>query len=693
MKKIWTIFLAAMFFAASPALAQDDSQAAPPPDAQSSPPVNPQSGQPADVVQQANSQPGMARISVIQGNVSTERGDNGEWNAATVNTPVAPGDRVSTGNDSRAEVQLDGSNVVRLSSNASAKVATLARNQIQIQVDEGLITYSILRGSDAAVEIDTPNVAIRPRGEGQFRIQVNNAAETRMIVRYGSADVATQQGSTTITEGQTITVAGTDNPQYQISNAPARDEWDTWNNDRNQVILNAQSWRNTNRNYTGSEDLDGYGHWQNVPDYGSVWVPSVGPGWAPYRAGRWVWEPYYGWTWVSYEPWGWAPYHYGRWFVYGGNWVWWPGPVGVYPAYYPVWAPAYVGFFGWGGGGWGFGVGFGFGWGWGHVGWLPIGPCDWYHPWYGHWGVGYHATSFASIHNTTAINNGFAPIARGGVHPYSNIGGLHNDMRLREGFTSMEGRDFGRSAVPGHQAGIDEATLRQASLVSGRMPIEPTRASYSASGRAANASTIHNSPARMFNSSMAPHTTLATRSNFSSGSRGQNMNAQTHSFTPPSSNRAAGANSSDRSFSSESSRMYGAPSARSNWHPFTPPSNAGRVEGAQSYSAPSQNGHEFQSPSSNYNRPQASSGYAYRAPGNPQFHSPASNLRGSASNSYRPPLNLHQPVVRPRGSSSGYSVPGNHGGGGYRPPSSGGNHGGGGGFHGGGGGSHGGRGH
>ena len=83
-----------------------------------------------------------------------------------------------------------------------------------------------------------------------------------------------------------------------------------------------------------------------MPDYGQVWTPYATAGWAPYRDGRWVWEPFYGWTWVSYEPWGWAPYHYGRWFFYGSSWCWWPGPLSVYPAYYPVWAPAYVSFFG-----------------------------------------------------------------------------------------------------------------------------------------------------------------------------------------------------------------------------------------------------------------------------------------------------------------------------------------------------------
>src|SRR5882762_10179092 len=50
---------------------------------------------------------GVARISLIHGDVSTQRGDSGDWGSATLNQPVVPGDRVSTNDKSRAEIQLD----------------------------------------------------------------------------------------------------------------------------------------------------------------------------------------------------------------------------------------------------------------------------------------------------------------------------------------------------------------------------------------------------------------------------------------------------------------------------------------------------------------------------------------------------------------------------------------------------------
>jgi hypothetical protein len=426
--------------------------------------------------------PGMARVSFVHGSVSTQRGDNGAWVPAIVNTPVAVGDRVSTGPDGRAALQLDYADILRMSSSATAKIAQLDRNNIQVQIGQGLTTFTVLKDGQAAPEIDTPNAALHPNGSGEYRILVNSDAETEIIVRSGSADVSTPQGSTNVDAGQMITIAGTDNPEYKTSSAPAPDEWDAWNNDRNQKIETAQSWRKTDPYYTGSGDLDGYGVWSEVPDYGPVWIPSEAPGWAPYRAGRWVYEPYYGWTWVSYEPWGWAPYHYGRWFVWGGSWVWWPGPVAYNPYYYPVWAPAYVSFFGWGGGGWGVSVGVG---GFGRVGWLPCGPGDWYHPWYGRGGRDYHFVDMRDGFRDRHFRDGFAPLDHR-RHAFSNFNEASRNERVRAGFSSMEGRHFGREAVSRHQNRISTAEFRQARMVGGRMPFTPTRASYNPTGRAAN---------------------------------------------------------------------------------------------------------------------------------------------------------------------------------------------------------------
>jgi hypothetical protein len=431
---------------------------------------------------------GVARISLIHGDVSTQRGDSGDWAAAALNQPIVNGDKVSTGVRSRAEVQLDHANILRFGDNSLATIADLSRTQIQVQVERGIIDYTVFKGTEADVEIDTSNVAVHPaQKDGIYRVEVTSSGETQVIVRKGEAEISTPQGSTRVEKGQMVIVRGSgDGAQYRVAEAPSKDSWDSWNSDRDRIIRDAESWQHTNRYYVGSEDLDSYGRWVTVPDYGSVWSPVVAVGWAPYRSGRWVWEPGWGWTWVSYEPWGWAPYHYGRWFMYNSSWVWWPGPVYGYPRYRPVWAPAYVSFFGFGSGG-------GFGFGFGSVGWLPVGPCDRFYPWYGRYGSRFNQVNVVNITNITNVHRGFghgfdgiAPLRAGGA--YSNLRRATVDARVRQGISTVPAEHFGKGRfTPGT---VDREVFRGGRMMAGNLPVVPTRESLSASNRPAAPATL-----------------------------------------------------------------------------------------------------------------------------------------------------------------------------------------------------------
>jgi hypothetical protein len=429
---------------------------------------------------QAGTQPAVARISLIQGDVTTMRGDSGQWTATTINTPVMPGDQIATGAGSRAEVQLDYADVVRLDQNTVVKVADLTRSRIQLQVARGRVDYVVLQGAQSTSEVDTPNVAIQPDRPGTYRVDVNSQDQSRLTVRRGEAQASTPQGSTTVREGQLITIQGTNNPEYHIADAPARDGWDSWNRRRNRSIEDAKSWRYTNHYYTGAENLDANGHWVYVPGYGWCWTPYENAGWAPYRMGRWVWEPYYGWTWVSYESWGWAPYHYGRWMFWDDDWVWWPGY--VTPVYYPVWAPAYVSFFGFGYGR--FQFGFGLGYGFNSIGWCPLGPADPFYPWWGG-GRSFNVVNITNITNITNVNQfNYARTQRiigvnGRTFYSSNLRGMMVDPRMRGGVTMVSAHEFGRGYVPHHLQPVHFTALRQADIVRGTLPVVPSRASLS----------------------------------------------------------------------------------------------------------------------------------------------------------------------------------------------------------------------
>ncbi len=77
-------------------------------------------------------------------------------------------------------------------------------------MSRGLIDYSVFKGTEAEVEIDTANVAIHPsQKDGVYRVEVNSEGETQVIVRKGEAEISTPQGSTQVEQGQMIVVRGT----------------------------------------------------------------------------------------------------------------------------------------------------------------------------------------------------------------------------------------------------------------------------------------------------------------------------------------------------------------------------------------------------------------------------------------------------------------------------------------------------
>lgn len=384
---------------------------------------------------------GVARISLMNGDVSVRRGDSGEWVAGVVNAPLLTEDSIATGPNSRAEVQFDASNVLRMGAGAELRLAQLEYGRTQLELAHGVATYRLLRIGDSNVEIDTPTVSVRPARQGSFRISVNDNGETEVTARNGDVEVFSPHGSQWVRAGQTLMARGTGgDAEFQVVQAGGLDEWDHWNENRDRTIMQSVSARYVGPGVYGAEDLDNSGTWTNVPEYGNVWRPTaVGADWAPYQSGRWVWEDWYGWTWVSTDPWGWAPYHYGRWFHHDRmGWCWYPGLITA--RHY--WSPALVGFIGFGGGG---GVAFGFG----NVGWVPLAPYEVFHPWWGHYG----SHGFNRSINVTNVN----------------ITTVYRNSNYRNGISAVGANDFqaGRFHSIMRTSGAQVGT---AGVVRGQMP-------------------------------------------------------------------------------------------------------------------------------------------------------------------------------------------------------------------------------
>ncbi len=413
---------------------------------------------------------GVARISLINGDVSVRRGDSGEWVAGVINAPLLTDDRVATGPNSRAEVQFDASNLVRLGGNGELRLTQLESARYQMELARGVMTYRMLRSSDGNIEIDTPSLSVRPSRQGSFRISVNDSGETEVTARNGEVEVFTPRGSQWVRDGQILMARGTSSDaEFHVTAAGGMDEWDRWSDNRDRTITQSVSARYVGQGVYGAEDLDANGTWSNVPEYGNVWRPTVDADWAPYQSGRWVSEDYYGWTWVSYDPWGWAPYHYGRWFHDGGGWGWYPGS--IYSRNY--WSPALVGFFGFGHGG--FGGGFGFG----NVGWVPLAPYEVYHPW---WGRGNHGNrGFDRSINITNVN----------------ITNVYRNAGYRNGISAVAAGDF-QSGRFHNVMRTSGAQVGSAGVIRGQMPFTAGSANMRFSDRAATVVPRDNGNSRAF---------------------------------------------------------------------------------------------------------------------------------------------------------------------------------------------------
>ena len=605
---------------------------------------------------------GVARISLMNGEVSVRRGDSGEWVAAALNAPLMAEDRVLTAAGARVEVQFDGANMARLASMTEVRLGQLENGHFQLQLARGLVTFRVLRKSPAQVEISTPSVAVHPMAQGVYRIEVREDGSVEITVRSGEAEVATPQGSERLPAGKTMMVRGDPaDPEFQVAQAIGIDDWDKWNQRRDQELERSRSYNYVSPDVYGAEDLDASGSWVDTPPYGPCWYPRVEEGWAPYRHGRWSWMDYYGWSWISYDPWGWAPYHYGRWF-YGSNhgWAWWPGA--RYGHHY--WSPGLVAFVGWNSWG-GAHVGIGFG----GIGWIPLAPFERYHPWYGR---GYYS----------GYRNGYFG---GGLNVVGdvNIGHLYRNARFRDGVTAVDTHGFISGRAGGPLRGGSELT--RGSLVRGVLPVTPGRESLRMSDRPVRMTNLPRggSDGRFFSRMQTARTDRVsfdqqrrgleqmTRRTFGGTATGvgQGLNSGARSVAPQSGWRQAGGNAASGSATGGSNnwRRFGEPGSGTGWR--SAQTNRASVPGGGVSRSGGEGWNRFGTGSANSGRSVASPGTITRTVDRGQYYGGASQ-----------PVRISPPIVRERAPSSGgsnYSRPAQSSGGGGAH-SGGGSHGGGG---------------
>jgi hypothetical protein len=315
----------------------------------------------------------VARLSYISGDLGFLPAGATDWSDASVNRPLTTGDRLSTSQGARAELEFGGGSL-RMDGQTDFGLLDLNDQLTQIELTQGTLNLTVRHlDQGQSYEIDTPTVALVIDQPGTFRVDINDNSGGTQVTAFDGGTIVYGENNAqrTINPGRSYRFVDSSLAAVAISDIDGGDAFDAWSSERDRRYVQSGSSQYVSNDMVGSQDLDRYGDWQDTSDYGAVWYPTqVAADWAPYRDGHWAYIAPWGWTWVDDSPWGFAPYHYGRWAYTHRGWGWIPGPRGVRSIY----APALVAFVG--GGGWSVGSGGG------PVGWFPLGPGEIYNPWY-----------------------------------------------------------------------------------------------------------------------------------------------------------------------------------------------------------------------------------------------------------------------------------------------------------------------
>jgi hypothetical protein len=299
----------------------------------------------------------VARISFIRGDAQIKRLESDEWERVTLNLPVVEGDEITTGAGSRLEIQFDNYQHLRIDENAYVKLNVLKDEGIAVSLSLGSMDLRIRRYDKdrAYFEIDAPRSTIAIQKTGRYRVDAGQSGDPEIrvaVTQGGEARVYSENSGFTVKNNRSarVFVTGDNAGEWEpVDLAGQADDFDQWSLDRDELTAkrldDAYYDKYYDQDIYGADDLNGFGEWVFVSQYGYIWRPysaaiSTYADWSPYRYGSWRWLPPYGWTWVNDEPWGWATYHHGRWIFHSGSWYW--SPYGYYRYARSWWFPALV---------------------------------------------------------------------------------------------------------------------------------------------------------------------------------------------------------------------------------------------------------------------------------------------------------------------------------------------------------------
>ena len=183
--------------------------------------------------QQAVSHVRVVQLSYVSGAVGLKRPGSTESVKALVNAPVHEGSKLSTSNDSRAEVKFENGSTARLGDLSIVDFSQLALdakgNKLNhLTFEQGCATFHFMPEQQDAYSVKVADATLTPGGRSEFRTDLREG-RVRVEVFKGSVAVAAASGSVRLGKHKVLEFnTGTTQEAFNIRQGIHKDSWDRW---------------------------------------------------------------------------------------------------------------------------------------------------------------------------------------------------------------------------------------------------------------------------------------------------------------------------------------------------------------------------------------------------------------------------------------------------------------------------------
>jgi len=166
-------------------------------------------------------------LGTLAGQVEIGSGDPTVWRQARSGEDLEPGDRVRTGSDGRAEIQMS-AGTLRIHENSMLRLPDSATAEDRVELEQGYSLFDILRRMRSRFEVHTPTVVVSVKGT-RFGVDVGEAVSEVAVYHglVGVRDPAADEAIETLVREGFVAVGGGGIP-FELDLAPTGDPWRDW---------------------------------------------------------------------------------------------------------------------------------------------------------------------------------------------------------------------------------------------------------------------------------------------------------------------------------------------------------------------------------------------------------------------------------------------------------------------------------